>query len=143
MMARNLLDLANSIKKRKKELAILSSETSKKVAFQMLKHLTLVTPVDTSKALSNWQLSIGEPAQSEREAFFLGSKGSTKFASASKTVAEASSVLKSKKPGQSIWISNLADYIVDLNNGSSRQHPGGFVDSALIVGRETLKKVTG
>lgn len=138
-MAKTLLDLAARIKKQKKELINLSSDVSKRVAFAIVKRLTISTPVDTSKALSNWQASIESPIQTTISPHFLGVKGSTKIASASKATGNAFRNISSKKPGQDIWIVNNTEYIVDLDNGSSEQSPGGFTDIAKIVARETLK----
>jgi len=101
----------------------------------MLEEMVDVTPVDESTALSNWQINLGNKAADELPAYTLGSKGSTRGASANQALAEGRAELQYKKPGQPIFLSNLVGYIGDLDDGTSRQFPGGFVPRALIVFR--------
>ena len=42
--------------------------------------------------------------------------------------------LTDKSPGQAFYISNLAEHIVDLNNGTSKQEPAGFAERAVRKG---------
>ncbi len=69
-----------------------------------------------------------------------GLGGSTRTASAAEAIAIARLIIQDKRPGQSVFVSNSAPYIVELENGSSTQAPMGFVRSAMIVGRAELRK---
>lgn len=113
----------------------LASNIAKAGADAMLVEMVDVTPVDESTALSNWQVNLGNKAADELPAHVLGSGGSTRGASANQTLAEGRAELQYKKPGQPIFLSNLTPYIGDLDDGTSRQFPGGFVPRALIVFR--------
>lgn len=135
-----LLDLANRLEKKSKEIEKRVNKISIEVALAILIDLVQKTPVDTSKALSNWQISLNQPAASEREAFFPGYAGYTAHKSSQAAIEAGRVVLQSKKVGDKIYISNLADYIVKLNDGSSQQEPAGFVERAVIIGRRTLKE---
>ncbi|WLJ71046.1 hypothetical protein [Sphingomonas phage Kimi] len=101
----------------------------------MLEELVYVTPVDTSQALSNWQVNLGNPAPDELPPYYAGSRGSTAGASSRQAIEEGFRELTYKKPGQPIFLSNLVDYIKKLDEGSSSQFPGGFVPRALLVFR--------
>lgn len=135
MATRTLRDLATSMRKRAEGLDTLASDIAVEGTKAMLKELVEVTPVDTSTALSNWQVNLGNPAADELPAAVLGSRGSTRGASADKTIADGLDELQYKKPGQPIFLSNLTPYIGDLNDGTSRQFAGGFIPRALIVFR--------
>lgn len=139
-MARNLLDLAESLEKRLKKINLLGSEVAKKLALDIVKELVILTPVDTSKALSNWVVSLGKNSNSEIEAYFPGVFGSTKNSSAAKTVNEAEYTLGAKKPKETIYITNNTKYIRKLNEGGSKQAPAGFVEMAVFVGKKKMKK---
>lgn len=135
MATRTLRDLAKSMRKRAEGLDTLASDIAVEGAKAMLEELVEVTPVDTSTALSNWQVNLGNPAADEIPAHAAGRYGSTRGASAAKAIAEGLEELQYKKPGQPIFLSNLAPYIEDLDSGSSRQFAGGFIPRALIVFR--------
>ena len=40
-----------------------------------------------------------------------------------------------------LFIANNAPYISDLNAGSSKQHPGGFVEAAILIGRLEINNI--
>lgn len=101
----------------------------------MVEELVYVTPVDTSQALSNWQVNLTSPAPDEIGPYYPGDRGSTRGASAREAIEQATQELAYKKPGQPIYLSNLVDYIKKLDEGSSSQFAGGFVPRALLVFR--------
>lgn len=118
-----------------------ASKLAVKVAETVVASLAYDTPVDVSTALSNWQVSVGTPVVADRAAFYPGEKGSTYKQSASAAIDAARVRLAAKKPGETIYISNLLPYIRKLNGGSSKQHPGNFVEAAVIRGRDYLRKL--
>jgi hypothetical protein len=140
-MSRTLADLANDLKARADNLPKATTNARAKIAFAIIKNLIQVTPVDTSNALSNWQISLGQPAQNARGPYVPGYLGYTAAASQAQAIAAAQAMLEKVQPGQSIWISNLAPYIVDLNNGSSKQAPAGFVERAQLIGSKILREI--
>lgn len=81
-MARTLLDLAVSLERRVDELDKKASEAAVKIALTVLGDLVYVTPVDTSQALSNWQVSVGATPSGSIPPYFPGEQGSTQKASA-------------------------------------------------------------
>lgn len=92
------------------------------------------TPVDITTAVSNWQVSLNEKPGFGFDAIYPGSHGSTAGESREAAYTHAQRVLAAKKPGEVIYLSNLAPYIEDLNNGTSKQEPAGMVERAIRVG---------
>lgn len=138
-MSRNLLSLAKSLEKRATKIGEVGHEKKVEAASEMLKMLVEITPVDESTALSNWQVGVGRPVNSEVPPYVKGSKGSTAGASRSAAIAEGLERIKNSQPGQPIYLSNLVPYIRRLNQGWSKQAPAGFVDRALMLGREIVR----
>jgi hypothetical protein len=134
-----LLDLANRMKSTRERLSAIGSDKAVLAANAIVRDLVTVTPVDTSQALSNWQVAIGSPVGNRIDAYFIGVHGSTQELSGASALAKARSILETKKPGQTIYISNVLPYIQRLNQGYSAQAPAGFVERAIIIGRGAIK----
>jgi len=134
-MGKSLADLAKKMTVAAKRSETVASDLAAAFAYQIEYHLVYETPVDTSTALSNWQVNLTSPAADEINAYSLGSRGSSQGASASSAIAEAQIELQRKKPGQPIYLSNLVDYIRKLNEGSSAQAPAGFIEAAILRAR--------
>lgn len=100
------------------------------------------TPVDTSEAESNWQASLGGPPAAALPAIVPGSRGSTAEESATEARAHVARALADTKPGEVVYLSNLAPYIEDLNVGSSSQEPAGFFERGVRKG-ELFANATG
>lgn len=91
-----------------------------KITIDLDSAVVLGTPVDTGRARGNWFVSVGTP--SSFVAYDSEDKGGELALSRLRdTVA--------KTPlGSIIWFSNNLPYIVPLENGHSKQAPGGMVD---------------
>ncbi len=139
-MAKTLFDLANSLEKRAANLPKKVSGVAVSTALAIIDDLSKVTPVDTSQAVSNWQVSLASKTNSKIPPHYPGEHGSTKTPSSKQTREKARSVLQSKQPGVTIFISNVLPYIRRLNDGYSAQAPAGFVERAALIGRKTVKK---
>lgn len=128
---KTLLDLANDIARVPDEAAALANR--KKIAWARAAIFALVyeTPVDSSKALSNWGLSLSGVG-AYRKAFYEGAGGSTQSQSAAATVAAAEASLARVKPGQVLTLFNASPYIQRLNDGYSKQAPAGFIEKMLL-----------
>lgn len=141
-MARTLRDLGKDLKSRADQVNALGSRRAVAIAESIVTVLGTDTPVDTSEAISNWQVNIGLPVSSAIPPHMPGFAGSTYSYSRTATIAAAARALATKKPGQPIYISNLAPHIVELNNGSSKQAPAGFVQASVLQGHRKARKVT-
>jgi hypothetical protein len=100
------------------------------------------TPVDITTAASNWQTSLNAPALFDLPAIYPGSRGSTAAASRSAALAHVLRGMTDKRPGEKIYLSNLTPYIIDLNNGSSKQEPPGFFERGFLVGERFAASAT-
>lgn len=114
----------------------------KEVALKMLDTLVNSTPVDTSKALSNWQASIDTPIDTPRNAIAEGSRGSTKSQSAAIAYALGEIQIEKFKLNQAIHITNNLEYIEGLNNGTISKQPGLFVEKSIQIADAHLLTVT-
>jgi len=137
-MKNTLTGLAERLEKKAKEINNAASEASVKAALSIVGELAYRTPVDTSNALSGWQVSLINPTLGRIGPHFPGLNGSTYRQSASETITIAKQVLKNKKPGEIIYITNNEPYIRRLNDGYSGQAPAGFVERAVLIGRKSL-----
>lgn len=87
---------------------------SKEVALVFVGKVTAYSRVDTSKLISNYQVSVGSREGSVLDAFIEGSRGSTGEASRSVAIFEAEESLSAKtQVGQDIYIVNNVDYLLE------------------------------
>lgn len=107
------------------------SNVVRKTASTIHANIVVGTPIKTGKARSNWVLSLGAPTS-----IVIPTHGITE--SISETLAEAEVVIRRHKTGDSIYITNSVDYIVSLNEGSSKQAPAGFVEGAVLIAGKTV-----
>lgn len=135
-MAKNLLDLANALNKKSKDIAKAASDLAVGTALTIVGDLAIKTPVDTSKAISNWQVDLNKAPDNTIAPHYPGSDGSTFSASAGETLSKAKLTLRNKKPGDFIYITNNLPYIKRLNDGYSKQEPAGFAERAILLGRK-------
>lgn len=125
----DLKDLAKRAIAAKKQINLMANEMAKDKAVKVAARLILGTPVDTSAAESNWQVSVGFPKTKEIEPYFPGQDRSTAIQSALAAIEEAKRSVAKKKPGQLVYVVNNSEYIEYLNKGTSPQAPAGFIES--------------
>lgn len=125
----------------------LAKQKAAEAALSILADVINVTPADTGKAISNWQLTLDAPAASILPPYVPSPKGrvhkgvwehaadpaTTKILNAHPALELGLQTLNSKRPGQPIFITNNTEYIQELNSGSSKQAPAGYIDRAIIV----------
>lgn len=105
-----------------------------------LRDLVAVTPVDTSEAISNWQVGINQRPPAQIPPHTMGRRGSSRAASMAESISLGEAELAAKQPGETIFLSNTAKHIVDLDRGTSAQFAGGFIPRALIVFRAAMQE---
>lgn len=106
----SLKDLGRILIENLSEIRKENNEKAKEIAFEVLRIAVRHTKIDTSKAKSNWQVSLDRPITTEREAFFKGKKGSTIEQSTVATIGTGVDVIRDKQPGVPIFIVNNIDY---------------------------------
>jgi hypothetical protein len=95
------------------------------VAVAIAEGLVPATPVDTGFARGNWRPALNSPALVPIT--FLDKSGAA-------TVEKIGAVAARWRPGDTLFISNVIDYILALNAGSSPQADAGFVQDAVNAG---------
>lgn len=111
------------------------------LAVTLVNELGENTPVDTSKAISNWQASYKLPKFSTLYPHFHGTGGSTYSVSLSKTVGDAAIALLARRFGEEVFIFNNAEYIEALEAGSSQQAPSGFLYQSILAAKRNRPRL--
>lgn len=136
-MSMTLRGLARRIKTLNRKIEIAANKIAIDTSIILVSELIFVTPVDTSKALSNWQVTLKPPNSiDDIDPYFYGIRGSTWSVSTSESVSVGISKAKLKKPKKPLYITNKTPYISDLNSGSSTQRAAGFVEIAVLNATE-------
>lgn len=138
----DLLELTEFLQGYVARISPAANNIAKSIALAIIQDLAVSTPVDTGTALSNWQVSFDGsvgiiPAYSPS----LRGKGDpsvTRVDNAADMINAAVAIIESKQSGMTIYITNNVPYIQYLNEGSSQQSPGGFVDRANIIAKQIL-----
>lgn len=138
-MAGSLSDLSKRMRKLAVDIPKQVNQLKIDVALTVQYELTDRTPVDTTKAVSDWKVTRIAPFPNDPEPYFPGFNGYTASSSIAAARVDAEKNLRGTKPGETVFIVNNADYIIDLNNGSSKQAPAGFVEASVMIGRRKIK----
>jgi len=87
---------------------------AKRVSFEVFRRITLKTPIDTGRARASWTINVNEAdrrVQPEGQSSYQVPRPG----------------LLNVQPGDTVVISNNLPYIVELENGHSKQAPVGMV----------------
>jgi hypothetical protein len=131
----SLNDLASFCQTESKMLDDAASVLASKVAEAILNDFIMVSPVDTSRLVSNWILTVGLPAEEAIEPYVAGSKGSTRAESSSEALAQGLTALQAKVPGVPIYITNNVPYVRYINDGTPYIAAVGYIERALLIAR--------
>ena len=126
-------DLANTLTRFKNAIPKNVNEIGKNFVRDIVVDLARVTPVDTTAAVSNWQVAYRHET-TVLPPYVPGYLGYTHTQSAVMTIQEADSIIGLRQIGKPIYIINNIDYINELNAGSSKQEAAGFVMRAIVLG---------
>jgi len=118
----SLTVFAGRIRRRGKMVEIGADRAVQQAAVIIDQALVLATPVDTGRARANWQVGIDKPITEPIDETDVS--GQT-------TLDKNNVIIRGRKSGQSIHITNNVDYIEQLNQGSSSQAPANFVGLAV------------
>jgi len=103
----------------------------KKIAIDVLRGVTLKTPVDTGRARGNWILSVGGFSTSPVDINDVTGQGA---------ISAGIGGLSGLRPFQVVFITNNVDYILVLEGGSSSQAPAGMVSLTLNAIRSIIQR---
>lgn len=114
-----------SVDKFAKQIGVDVVTVVKKLSFDIFADVVAGTPVDTGRAMNNWNISVGSINPSVND---IGGSANT-LAAAKRASAPAK--LAGIRPFDTVWISNHLPYIGFLEEGSSSQAPNGWVSQAI------------
>lgn len=129
----SLGDLATKMRKLNSNIDKAASNLAQKVSVDAVTYLVRNTPVDTSQALSNWQVGLGRKVQGTIPAYVVGSRGSSASESEEEAITRAKLALAYKEPGQAVYISNNLDYIYELNYENKSPQGSYFVEASIAL----------
>ena len=119
----NLAEFLNGLKGDVREVEETTSRIVRRFALGALRRLVLASPVDTGRFRGNWQITVG-PEEA------AGETGRTDRSGAA-TIAAGMQAISAQRGFDRVVIVNNVEYGPDLNNGSSKQAPAGFVEAAI------------
>ncbi|MCK9569012.1 hypothetical protein M0R72_08730 [Candidatus Pacearchaeota archaeon] len=100
----------------------------------------IATPVKTGRAMGSWVASLGHPPTVVIDGLASADRMANAAEASARAIRQATATIRRFRLGREgivrsgegdIWLVNSTPYILDLNNGSSRQAPAGFIDLAL------------
>jgi len=114
----------------------------RKAALRADQVAVLATPVDTGRARANWIASTGQPVSEAPEGSQSGSTKEARGANAAaKALQQAQKIVQEYTLSQgSIFLSNNVEYIVPLDQGSSRQAPAGMSAAATAAATDVFRR---
>ena len=119
----SLRRLANDIRRLPERIELAVVEEVKDFALSVVDIGTINSPVDTSRLISNYHISVGSSSEQVFEAAVEGQLGSTSSASRSVTLLEAEADLAAKTAiGQDVYVVNNTEYLLERNQAD------GFLD---------------
>lgn len=130
----NLAQFSRSLQAFNKKVETETEALIRRVLLAIQDSVVLNTPIDTSRARTNWVPTLDTPATAEVP-FAMGAYGSTANEAYQRAMGAAKEVAGQVKIGRKVWITNCVPYIHLLNDGSSTQQSRLFVERAVEVGR--------
>lgn len=109
----------------------------KKVILAVDQAVVLATPVDTGRARANWRPSIGAPITDTLPAPPNKQAGLRSALDAGEQVARQ---YKGGVNSPTVHITNSLPYIKYLNDGSSKQAPRNFVNTAILLAVSAIRR---
>jgi hypothetical protein len=129
--ATTLSELSAACNLAARQLAPALNKVKQATAKSLLLELIYTTPVDTSQARSNWLVGKGTPSYTFIPAHVAGFAGSTAGQSSAIAYANGVSIINTVKPRETIYLTNSAPYIEELNADKSSQVEAGYVEKII------------
>lgn len=109
----------------------------KKVILAVDQAVVLATPVDTGRARANWRPSIGAPLTQTLPEPQSSGAGLRSALAAGEAIARQ---YRGGNNSPTVHITNSLPYIQYLNDGSSKQAPRNFVNTAILLAVSAIKQ---
>lgn len=131
MAVKTLRGLASRMRALPREIREQANEIAKQTGNVVLQTLVVKMPVDTSQAVSNWQVGLGSPNTNQIPPHHPGKYGNTRGPSSAQTISVGRILISSKQPGVKLHITNAVDYIDIIDANSSMP---GFSSAGINAG---------
>ncbi len=118
----DLATFTRRIQRRARQVELRVNDVVAQTAIVIDQTVVLTTPVKTGRARANWLPSLDFPITEATEETDKSGQA---------TIAKGRAIIQSRKPGQTVYISNNVHYIGLLNDGTSSQAPRNFVSIAV------------
>ena len=111
----------------------------REITVAVVEELVYATPVLTGRARSSWRTGIGR--QRVGVPFKPPAKPLSPAAGAQRSIEEAKEAVKQiTVGGKTVYITSRLHYMGDLNDGTSKQQSAGFIQRAVMAGRNRIKE---
>lgn len=111
----------------------------KRATMAVVEELVYATPVDTGRARSSWRTGIGR--QKVGVPYKSPKKPPSPALGALRSIDEARDAISKITIGsKTVYITSNLEYMGELNRGTSTQASAGFVERAIIRGRNSFQK---
>lgn len=134
----DLSGFAKLMKITAKSVTVNADNLVAEIALAIDQAVVLATPVRTGRARSNWRVSLGEMNNETRPVPDSPEQG------AALALVEGEDVMKEYRKDdkkKTIHITNSLPYINRLNEGSSKQAPKDYVNTATLLAVKAIKNV--
>lgn len=108
------------------------TDIHKEVCLETRLRIATKTPILTGRASASWNASTGAPDYDTQPESYLNPSGAPE---------DGKKNLEGYKLGDDLFVANGLHYIGDLNNGSSRKAPAGFIEATAIELHLTIPAV--
>jgi hypothetical protein len=115
-MERDMNDLLKKVDRRSGRVAI-------RAAVELRKRLAQKNPKKTGRSAASWNLSVNRGIRAQKPIGYNNVKGA---------VQDGTVKIENFKPGDKLVISNTIGYLPDLERGSSKQAPNGFIRNSIL-----------
>lgn len=133
----DLKTFSRRIRIRANKISKNTDDLVKKVILAVDQAVVLATPVDTGRARANWRPSIGAPITDTLP------EPPNKQAGLRSALDAGEQVARQYKGGENsptVHITNSLPYIKHLNDGSSKQAPRNFVNTAILLAVSAIRR---
>jgi len=133
----DLKTFSRRIRIRANKISKNTDDLVKKVILAVDQAVVLATPVDTGRARANWRPSIGAPITDTLPEPPNKQAGLRSALDAGERVARQ---YKGGVNSPTVHITNSLPYIKSLNDGSSKQAPRNFVNTAILLAVSVIRR---
>ena len=140
-MAKNIRQMAADMKRQGFDMDNQINKMVKGIAKEYFAAVVDATPVDTSKAVTNWRASLNSPLGGEVGPGVPSVKGSGASGARARAKGLAQGTINAYMNDRSLYFTNNVPYIGVLNDGSPKHKASNMLRKGLRAARAYVKTV--